>query len=872
VLSAAANLLSRDQALCVADAFVHVVSQVPTASRLSSINWHAPRNLQQLEHWNTEEPEEVQECIHDMILSHARKSPGTPAICSWDGDLTYGQLDELSSKIANRLVVAETIPDTFVGLYFEKSKWTTVAMLAILRAGGAYVFLDPSFPKDRLRKICRQSQVHIVLSSGHLQEQAAALDLPVVPIDENSLHTMPTGMPPSVSVQPHHAAYVSFTSGSSGDPKGAVINHSSFVSGQRVFLDFVQLGPGSRVLQFASYAFDASIWEHLASLMVGGCICVPSEVARQSNLANAINEMKANFLIITPTVARLLRPAEVPCVQTVLLMGEPPSSSDVTTWVDHCRLINGYGPCECSCFSTVRDLVPEDHTQPTLIGRGVGARCWVTDPADIDRLLPVGAIGELVIEGPIVGRGYIGDAEIHNASFIHAPSWRKQVIPSSHHTKMYRTGDLVQYVSGGELRCLGRKDAQAKLRGQRLEMGEVEKHLHEAFDDDIQAALVDIVVPEKGQPVLVGFIQLVNRQTMYEKNIFGEPRSFFQLKAQAALSKMRDRLPSYMVPSTIVELATLPMTKTGKTDRRSLKMECGKLTRSQLDAFTRQAVEKRLPDSHMEHVLAKLISRVLHLEDDFGMNDNFFHLGGDSALVMELIRLAREEGDVEISAQNVFQYPVLSDLALTMKLVPEKMQRERDIPAFSLLNHHISEEDALESASTICGLSSKDEIEDIYPCTPTQEAMMAGTMASATEATYVIRTVYRLPRHINTAQLENAWALVQSSNAILRTRIIHHGDQALQVVLRGGFTWDWSDKLSEAVTVDSQQRMGPGKPLFRVRMIRETDTRRYMMLTIHHALCDGWSLHKTLAQVEAAYYHETTDGQDAAQHASPCRG
>lgn len=863
-LSYSTAVLSDDQALQVADALAHTVQQLTTSTHLRSVDCFSPLSLKQLGEWNSEEPEHVQRCVHDLILEQCSRNPDAQAVCSWDGDFTYGELERLSRMVASRLIVLGIVPDTFVGLYFEKSKWTTVALLGILRAGGAYVFLDPSFPTERLQQMCQQANVLAILTSAQLSSEADTISPLVYTVNEPSIDEMklsPETLSPHGQAQPHHAAYVVFTSGSTGVPKGAIVNHSSYCSGQNKFLDFVRLGSESRLLQFSSYAFDMSNYEHLSPLMAGGCICVPSEAARRSNLAQAARDMRVDHLALTLTVARLLKPADFPSLETLLLVGEPPSSNDVATWAGHCRLVNAYGPCECSVYTTAHAYTPGVMQHPTVVGKGIGARCWVTDPADVNKLLPVGAVGELIIEGPIVGRGYIDNAARNEEAFITAPVWRGS-FPGTPSGKFYRTGDLVQYVSNGELRCLGRKDDQTKLRGQRLELGEVQRHVKAAFEGHAHTTFAEIIVPKdapNGAPSLVAFVYMASSADVEEgsepsppgddHSLFSKPSIEFRRLAQAALSSLRQSLAPYMVPAVIVEIASAPTTKTGKSDRRRLRNEAQLLTRAELEAFTRDTVERRQPITLNEHTLSRLIQKVLGIED-VGMNDDFFHLGGDSVLAMELSRLVREEAGLELLVGAVFRSPVLADLARNFT----DGASEHEVQPFSLLGDGMGRDDVLHMAQTACGLPSLTDVKDIYPCTPLQEAMMAISMTGS-EATYVIRSVYRIPRAIDPDLLKYAWDRIIASNPILRTRIIQpKHDHALQVVTGEKVQWRSYDTLDHGLAEESKRKMQLGTPLLNLALIGESSKSRFLILTIHHALCDGWTLHRMFLQVEAAYY------------------
>ncbi|KAG9256735.1 uncharacterized protein F5Z01DRAFT_697534 [Emericellopsis atlantica] len=835
--------LSEEQASLIADVVVHITTELTRVSHLQSINLCSPQSFQTLSQWNSTAPEKVNRRIHDPILEHCQSQPQTLAIRAWDGDLTYGEVGKLSNAIAHQLVERGVGPDMFVGLYFEKSKWTAVALLSVLRAGGAYVFLDCSFPSGRLQEMCRQVGISHVLSVRRLFNQAAAaLQQTIIAVDDNFPQP-----PAEISLaEPHNIAYAVFTSGSTGKPKGALVTHISYSSSQKPLAKFVGLDSHSRLFQFSSYAFDMINYELLSPLMVGACSCVPSETQRRSRIPETVREMQVNQLSLTPTVARLLNPSDFPSVETFIIIGEPPSLDVISAWAKQTRLINGYGPAECSVFTAAHHIRPGD-SHPTIIGAGIGAHCWITDPSDPQRLVPVGGIGELLVEGPIVGRGYVDDPLKTEQTHIESPPWR-DAFPGVPEGKMYRTGDLVQFVSGSEIRYLGRIDSQVKLRGQRLEMGEIEQNVRDVFSDDIQV-IAELVTPSDNSdraPILVAFVQDSCPEPAAQ-NVFAQPSAEFRQRAQDALSKLESRLPGFMIPSVMVRLSCIPTSATGKADRKRLRREASLLTRQELEAFTREAVKQKPPESQVEHALYEMVQKVLGI-DDFGMNDDFFHLGGDSVLAMKLTTLAREAG-FNLAAQHIFKTPVLGDLALSLEM--KLPQLEHRVQPFSLLGDQV--DSIRRVAQEVCGLSTPDEIEDIYPCTPLQEEMMAASLKGKGDATYVIRTVYRLPRAIDTDRLRRAWDEVILANAILRTRIIQTNlEQTLQVVVEGGLKWQRGQFLERSVALDAQQQMRLGQPLLRLTLVEH-----HLIFTIHHALCDGWSLSRTLSQVEAAYYGES---------------
>lgn len=869
----------------VAETLRQAVDELVQRSVLSSIELVTPRTERQLAQWNAEMPEEMSSCVHQLILQHCRLRPQAPAVCSWDGDLTYGHLDRLSDRLARLLVAHGIGPGRFVGLYLDKSKWTPVAMLAVMRAGGAFVLLEASYPPPRLRGMCRTLGVRLVLASSRLAADAAALETGVIPLEEE-LPEPPSSSSSSSSsctavVSPQDALFAVFTSGSTGAPKGIVISHTAFCSGQSRFAAFVKCDSSSRVLQFASFAFDLSIQEHVTTLLAGGCLCVPSDEARLSNIPLAVSQMEVSHLYLTPTVARLLSPDDVPSVKTMLLVGEPLREGDIARWASHVRLFNGYGPAEC-CISAALNRIYDRDQDANLIGSAVGALSWVVDPSDRQRLTPIGAVGELLIEGPIVGGGYVGEPDKTAASFIPSPGWRSS-FAAKPHGHIYCTGDLVQYVSGGKLRYLGRKDDQAKLHGQRLELSEVEHHIRDVFAADAEA-VADLVVPagSNSTPILVAFVRTRfcggSEGQNPDDDLFAVPNPDFREAARLATKELTSRLPSFMVPSALIPLKTVPTTSSGKVDRRKLRSRASRFSRRQLDDFTRAQVRTRRPVSSKELTLQRLVEKVLGMTD-FGMDDNFFALGGDSVLSMELTRLAREDFGIHLPGPSIFKKPTLAQLALEMSdpdLGKSGVQIRVDAPPpFSLLGHRWGpRQDVVEAAWKACGLPSAEGIEDIYPCTPLQEAMMALSITSS-DSKCVNRSVYLLPRAIEPERLKVAWAIVAQANPILRTRIIQTGvSQALQIVVREDPPWTYVKNLHDSIQEDTRRGIRLGEPLLRLLLARNED-RTHLVVTIHHSLYDGWSLPRILQQVEAAYYGGTPRSRpfsifiDHIQHLDP---
>ncbi len=430
---------------------------------------------QQISTWNNHPLCTTRKTIQEAIFSNTWGS--SPAVHSWDASFTFSQLDSQTSEVARRLVRLGVKSGDFVPLCFEKGALYVVAMLAVLKSGAAFVPLDPEAPEGRLRDLIGGVNAKTMVCSPQQKSLSETMGISVLTIEPNmSQERSPSTLLPSVS--PDQAAYCLYTSGSTGMPKGTVIQHYAFVSNAGPSANHLRINPGSRVLQFASYVFDASLIETLTPLIQGCCVFVPAGEDRLTNLTSYIQKNKIDWACLTPTVAQTLQPASVTHLKTLVLAGEAMSLHHVSTWAPHVRLVNAYGPTEASVCATANSQVTRT-SDPSNIGFAVGGRCWIVDRKNRDRLQPIGAIGELLIEGPTLAREYLNNPDKTAEVFFTTPVWAQQaqVRTDPFPRRFYKTGDLVKYNEDGSFSFVGRKDAQVKVRGQRLELGEVEQNL-----------------------------------------------------------------------------------------------------------------------------------------------------------------------------------------------------------------------------------------------------------------------------------------------------------------------------------------------------------------------------------------------------------
>jgi amino acid adenylation domain-containing protein/thioester reductase-like protein len=858
VLQYQTSLLTEEQAMAIADTFRVAVSAITEYKReLAEISLLGDQDKEKIYGWNAVAPGRTGRCVHELIQERCVQQPETLAVCAWDGDFTYHQLIQLASTLAAHLVGLGVGPEVFIPICLEKSRWAAVAMLGVMKAGGAIVLLDPSQPLSRLQQICREVTARVILASTKTAAMATSLSSQVVVLGDNEKEWLEsdTSLMPT-SVTPENALYAIFTSGSTGTPKGVVIEHATFYSTVSPYSQALHLNNDSRIFQFASYAFDVTIFDTLITFIVGGCVCVPSDTDRWSDVTNTIEHFQVSHVSLTPTVARLLHPPDLPTLKTVALGGEKLATSDVARWDGYARIVNLYGASECPIMSiqcrTTRGSGPREINYPT------GSVAWIVDPQNHEKLLPIGAVGELLVEGPVVGRGYLNNPEKTAATFVPMPSWMQRFRGEDHSHRVYKAGDLVSYKADGSLRFVGRKDTQVKLRGQRVELGEVEHHLRQAFPDaaDVIAEVVTPIQAER-PPMLVAFIAYGTFYTAESDHnvpstIFAEPTEEFSSRSDRARSRLQDTLPAYMVPAVFLPLVSVPFTKTSKVDRMRLRKLAAALPRAEVERYNMLPGSRRPPATEMEKSLQRYFAEVLHIPlEQVGADDHFFSRGGDSLTAMRLVAMARKDMS-NITVKDVFDHPRLSALA---SIIGFGLIKNEPVPEpFSLLGKSDMQQ-AIAMAADQCQVAPTS-IEDIYPCTPLQEGLMALSVQDI-GASFVADVAFSVPADLDLKRLEAAWNSVADANPIMRTRIILsdlHG--MLQVVIRENI--EWTTRSTSVNAHNYRALLGRRLVHFVVSPLEGNPEANYeLAVFMHHAVYDGWTLPLLLQEVQAAYHGQT---------------
>ncbi|MEJ2636856.1 MAG: amino acid adenylation domain-containing protein [Calditrichia bacterium] len=594
--------------------------------------------------WNCTETEyPSNRCVHEWFESIAAEQPEAIAAIFQKDEYTpaeqvsYGRLNAHANNLAARLVGLGIGPDKLVGICMERSFEMVYAILAVLKAGGAFVPIDPAYPAERIEYMLNDSGTQILLTQSNLVGHLSASSVQVLCLDEE-LDEIQNEEGPNLNipVTPDNLAYVIYTSGSTGKPKGTMLRHRGMCNLATAQVQAFGVGPGSRIFQFSSLSFDASVWELAMAFLSGAALCLTSRetVASGHSLAKVMKEQKVNVITLPPSVLAVLPEEELPDLKVLITAGEAVSNELVRKWSAGRKFFNAYGPTETTVCASMY-LCEKEYPKGPPIGRPISNfKLYILDSHF--QQVPIGVAGELCVDGVGLARGYLNRPGLTAEKFI------PNIFSREKGTRLYRTGDLARFLPNGNIEFLGRIDTQVKIRGFRIELGEIEAVLNQVHD--VRDAAVVSRKDNSGEGRLVAYFVPGDSQ---EINI-AELRKY-----------MRGKLPDYMIPSAFVKLDKIPLTPSGKLDHKSLP----------LPEFSRQelSAEYVAPRNAVEKKLVEIVSGLLKI-DKVGVYDNFFELGGHSLLATQFMSRLRETFGLEIPLRILFEKPVIAEVAAEIEL------------------------------------------------------------------------------------------------------------------------------------------------------------------------------------------------------------
>ncbi len=765
--------------------------------------------------------------IHQLFESQAERTPDSIALVHGDNQLSYQELNQRSNQLAHLLKRLGIGPDRVVGICIERSPEMVVALLGVLKAGGAYLPLDPNYPVDRLTFMIEDAGVRLLLT-----QQTVAVDLPQLPLktlvlDSEWIATNQESLQnPVCETSSENLAYLIYTSGSTGRSKGVEISHGALSNFSAFASVAYDIAPTDRVLQFASISFDAAVEEIFPCLTQGATLVLrtaemldslPDFLARCRDWRVTVLDLPTAYwheLTLQGSQDQLILPADL---RLVIIGGETADPERLATWRiwagDKIRLVNTYGPTESTVVSTVCDLnlsAEEGNKQRTHVPIGhpiINVQAYLLD-TDLQPA-PIGVQGEIHLGGDGLARGYHNSPELTAEKFVPDPFSGK---PG---TRLYRTGDLARHGQDGNLEFLGRADRQVKVRGYRIELGEIEATLTQ--HPTVRQAVVVLREELSGDKRLVAYVVPRERQTIRTSDL----QKF--LKA---------RLPAHMAPSIIIPLESLPLTPSGKLDRSALPTPVASAILKAGDA------ERRTP---VEEVMADIWSQVLAVKS-IGPYDNFFDLGGHSLLATRVVSRTREAFSVDFPVRHLFEFQTLASVS---EQVEDAIRRAKGIPIPPLM--------AGSRGNSI-------------PLSYVQQRFWLLDQLEPGNFFYNTHLGIRMQGPLSQESLERAVDAIVARHEILRTRFANSDGiptQAIDpVVSISVAVIDVSgmpepQREAEAARLAREEARRPfdlsRSPLFRVTLLRLAEEQNILLLVMHHIVSDGWSMGVFYRELAALY-------------------
>ncbi|MVO98369.1 non-ribosomal peptide synthase/polyketide synthase [Paenibacillus lutrae] len=766
-----------------------------------------------------------EQTIHGLFEAQAAKTPEQTALFFEGKQLSYRELNERANSLARTLRNNGVTTDQLVGLMTDRSLDMIVGILGILKAGGAYVPVDPAYPEERIRYMLDDSGANLLVAQSHLLEKAAfdgkvlILDIEqqgqavsAIGYEETDARLICTpvyhedGSNLDPVSGPHDLAYVIYTSGTTGQPKGVMLEHQGLCNLKTYFDQTLNIGLADHVLLFASYSFDAACWEMLQGLFYGATLYMPTSetIMDYELLEQYMAEHQISIATLPPTFAVYLEPQRIPDLRILFTAGSAATTELVNKWQSEVAYYNAYGPTENSVATSVWPVPAEPRAGELIsIGRPVpNHRVYMVDVHG--HLAPIGIAGELCVSGPGLARGYVGRPELTDEKFVPNPF----AGGDPGYERMYRTGDLARWMPDGNIEYLGRIDHQVKIRGYRIELGEVEAQILKV--DDVQETIV--LAHEDGQ----GHHHQLIAYYVAEREV-----SPSQLR-----SSLADKLPNYMVPSYLIQIAQMPLTPNGKIDRKALPAPEG---------VYRGGSGYMAPRTWVEVKLTQIWQDVLGLAQ-ISIKDNFFEIGGHSLRATTLASRIHKEMNKPLPLRSIFEAPTIEQLAEVLENMEQKAYAS--IPA--------------------------TEDRSCYPLSSAQKRMYVLHQLEPDEVSYNTSSVLHVSGPLDVKRVEEVFHQLIARHETLRTTFELVDSEPVQRLQDSvPFEIEYlklskqQEAMEEAVPHEGIEERIRGfirpfdlqaAPLLRVGLIElglqgvDEEQQYLLMLDMHHIISDGISL------------------------------
>jgi len=753
-----------------------------------------------LEKWNQTAEEIPEKCLHHLIELQAEATPESTAVVFEDECLTYSELNRQADNLSTYLASLDVKPGELVGVCLDRTPGMIVTLIAILKAGYAYVPLDPDFPSERLGFMIQDAKINLIISHSDLEKKLKEISGQILLIDQVDEERSQIKAINKTAVNPAQLAYVLYTSGSTGNPKGVEISHRSVVN----FLTSMKTKPGistrDKLLSVTTLSFDISILELFLPLICGAqLVLCRKEITIDGQALTALIK-SSNITIMQATPATwwmMLESGWHEKLPLKILCGGEALTSDLAQKLLPLsnELWNMYGPTETTIWSTISQVSEAD--EPISIGHPIAnTDCYILD--ENLQPVPVGAFGELFIGGAGLAKGYLERKELTQEKFVPHP------FKSNSGQRIYRTGDLAKYLPDGRIVCLGRIDNQVKIRGFRIELGEIEASLN--LHKSIAQSVVIAEESTPGDKRLLAYFTSSGEDTL---DI---------LKLQTHL---RSKLPDYMIPSVFIELNEFPLTLNNKIDRNALPLpDMG---------IDNRSGEKKLPETEIQKKIARVWMDVLKVHQVY-LDDNFFGLGGHSLLATRAIFKINKQLNKAISLHTLFDKPALLEFA--------------------------TELDEAESSSTsLPSIKPIDRLNKKIPLSFSQRRLWFLSQFENHGAAYNVTASYRFKGLVDVQLLEKALNIIIQKHESFRISFVLEEDEP-HLIISESKAYSLQQIDLESIAGDQKETELQAKlkeqseiailisdtPLWRALVFRLSSSELVLQIVMHHSISDGTSL------------------------------